>query len=99
FKGNQKDAAGSWNFIFSDKGNILSPVKNKFIKEFNTISRAKTEEEKNIALIKLHEKVLQGAYLVPFMVGKSKVFASKRIDLSLWNPFDMRLRFYDIRWK
>lgn len=97
FKGNQKDSLGSWGFLFGHEG-ALHPFR-RFIED-DFISAIKADRlTKQEILLKIHRKVLDEAWGVPFLVGASAAFASNRVVLSRWNSFDMRMRFYDVRWR
>jgi MarR-like DNA-binding transcriptional regulator SgrR of sgrS sRNA len=98
FLGNQKDALGSWSFLFS-KGGPLFLFRNQVSKELLAVTSAKNTRERNLALKILHKKVLDNAYAVPCLAEASRVFASSRVDISRWNPFDLRFRFYEVRWR
>lgn len=97
FKGNQKDALGSWSFLFGKEG-ALSPFRQEVESEFKAAVES-PEDQRSAILAALHRRVLDEAWAVPFMVGASEVFASDRVSLELWNPFDLRMRFYAVRWK
>ncbi len=98
FKGNQKDSVGSWSFLFSGKG-ALSPFKEPSEKYLNEVLDSVADAQKSQALLKLHRFVLENAFVVPFLVQTEHIMTSKRINLTRWNPFDLRLRFYDVAWQ
>lgn len=95
FVGNQKDALGSWNFLFSDDALQIYRPERLFTEVMSTSTPAKREE----LLQDLHRYVLKEAILVPLFVQSRQVAIAKRIDIERWNRFDMRLRIYDIRFK
>ncbi len=99
FKGNQKDPVGSWSFLFSDKTGALSPFREKGLPLLNEALIAASDREKSEALSRLHRYVLDNALLIPVLIQREQVLASQRVNLDRWNPFDLRLRFYEIAWK
>ena len=94
FSGNQSDASGSWNFHLV-KGGALMPfieeIKSKFFKD------PENKNSKKVYL-ELHKHVLDNAYLIPFLAEQTYTVHSERVNLDRWNPFDMRMRFYEVRW-
>ena len=62
-------------------------------------SEIKMEVQRNKILEELHRQVLDRAYAIPFMLEADAILASDRIMLNNINPFDLRLRFYDVVWK
>ena len=95
FKGNQRDAAGSWRFLFSDK--LSTFYKNAEI-FFDRIQTADEGTRKTL-LEQLHREVLQKTYGVPFLNEAEAYYMNADLDVSRWNSFDMRMRLYDVRWK
>ena len=98
FKGNQRDALGTWNFLFSKTG-ALARFKDKMAPDLERISMIQEEAERILALKAFHESVLRHAYAIPFRVDPTTMLISERVDLSRWNRFDMRDRYYDVRWR
>ncbi len=99
FKGNQKDSIGSWSFLYTkDKGD-LSPFLTQAKSLIDKALVAESENNKVAALSDLHRFSLENAFAVPFVVYKEHIMTSNRVDLGYWNRFDLRLRFYDVRWK
>lgn len=97
FKGNQKDPLGSWSFLFSDKG-TLSQF-NQFVASEIEAAAAETNPDNRRQLLQaIHSRVLENHWAVPLLVDGNAMLASKRIDLSLISPFDMRLRYYLMTW-
>lgn len=98
FRGNQKDALGSWSFLFSENGplGLFRKEVEQIIQQAGT---AASEDEREQILGKLHRRALDEAYAVPFMIEPLQLAVSEDVDLSNFNPYDMRYRFYDIRWK
>lgn len=96
FKGNQRDPLGSWLFLFSG---ALEPYKKDVEGYFKKIVASQSDEERGLLLQKLHLVVLEEVYGIPFWIEATGYAASDLIDLSKWNPFDMRMRLYDVRWK
>ena len=99
FSGNQSDAMGSWQFMFSPEHGDLAPFRSDVAPFFSRIMATETKEARESSLRDLHRHVLGEAYAVPLFIEADQIAASKRIDLSHLNPFDMRLRFYEVRWK
>ena len=99
FKGNQKDAIGSWNFLFSPDHGPLAMFAGE-VRALMVAAGAEQDEQKREALLQaLHQQVLDEAYGVPFWMEAPAILASDRIGLSKINRFDLRLRFYDVVWK
>jgi hypothetical protein len=89
FKGNQKDASGSWSFLFHPTHGPLS----HFRKNLGHSLDGDTEIED---LKKIHREVLNKHWATPFLIEAPMIYFSKRVSLKTWNPFDLRLRFYEI---
>jgi len=98
FKGNQRDPVGSWSFLFSGSKNPISTFRSDYESDFAHLTST-TNEAFETSLARFHKKVLDDAVIVPFVLEETPVYTSARVDLSAWNQFDMRLRFYDIRIK
>ena len=58
-----------------------------------------TKEARETSLGDLHRHVLSEAYAIPLFIESNQIAASNRIDLTHLNQFDMRLRFYEVKWK
>lgn len=99
FKGNQKDALGTWSFLFSDSAGPFKKFFKEFRKYFDQSVSASTEIERDNFLKELHRKVLEKAIAIPFLVERSRVIHNPKLDISRWNMFDTRMRLYDLRWK
>ena len=99
FKGNQVDPAGSWNFLFNGDDAELGMFRNNILDQLNSVTIVNNESQRNEALEALHRQVLDHAYAVPVMLEANAIFASDRVALNNINPFDLRLRFYDVVWK
>lgn len=99
FAGNQRDAMGSWQFMFSPDHGDLAAFRAEAEPFFARIIAADGKEGREAVLRDLHDHVLRGVYAVPLFIEADVLAASKRVDLSRLNPFDMRLRFYDVQWK
>ena len=99
FKGNQKDAIGSWNFLFSqDHGPLAMFAKDVHL--LMTEAEGERDDRRRETILKaLHQQVLDEAYGVPFWMEAPAILASNRVGLSNVNRFDLRLRFYDVAWK
>ena len=99
FKGNQVDPAGSWNFLFNGEDSELGMFLGEVSKLLSTATMASDEGQRNKILEELHRQVLDRAYAIPFMIEADAILASDRVTLNNINPFDLRLRFYDVVWK
>ncbi len=97
FSANQRDPLSSWRFLYGEGGplHIFYPEVEGL---FQTIASAGEERRKEL-LLELHRKSLEEAYIVPFVAEYDVILASERIDLSRINPFDMRMRFFELEWK
>ncbi len=99
FQGNQSDPIGSWSFLFSENGGQLSPFRSEVIQNLNAAAAATSIQDKDRELNLIHQKVLDRAFAVPFLAAESRLLGSDRVDFSRLNPFDLRPRYYEIRWK
>lgn len=97
FQGNQNNPLSSWNFLFSSSNESLKPFYNSVQKYLNDILKENSDSNNNL-LEQFHYKILESAYLVPFLVEPAQVFFSDRVNLSNWNEFDTRMRLYLVRW-
>jgi ABC-type transport system substrate-binding protein len=98
FAGNQKDAGGSWSFHFSGEGDLW-PFRHDYEGGLRRLADAKSAEVRAKALADLHMDVLDKAHLIPVMSAANYVAHSSRVSLDRWDPFDMRMRFYEVRWR
>lgn len=99
FAGNQRDAMGSWQFMFSSDHGDLAAFRKDAEPFFKRIMEADGKDGREAVLRELHAHVLRNAYAVPLFIEADMMAAGKRVDLSRLNPFDMRLRFDDVQWK
>ena len=99
FKGNQKDPLGSWKFLLSDTGAYLGDLQKYSKATFKEISSAHSKEHRMDLLKKLHRKALEGAYFIPFWLESSLLLLSDRVNADGINMFDMRSRYYQLRWE
>lgn len=98
FKGNQKEAIGSFSFLFSENG-PLGLFRSSEEAELNRITSIVDSNERESAVRAFHKRAIENAYAVPVTIEPSQILVSQHVDLSRWNPFDMRLRIYDVRIK
>ncbi len=97
FLGNQKDPLSSWQYLYGEGGPLhffYPEVKDLFEQIISAEG-----ETRNQLLLDLHRKTLEEAYVVPFLAEYDAILASDRVDLSNINPYDMRLRFFEMKWK
>lgn len=99
FVGNQLDSSGSWSFLIGPPKGQLSNWLPNLRKEFDQIFKVESLEERLEASRVLHQKILSNAFTIPFMIGRHRYFLSNQVDATRWNPFDSRLRLYELRWK
>lgn len=99
FAGNQRDAMGSWQFMFSPDQGHLRYFRPKVEPFFDLIMASDDKEAREANVRVLHRHVLKEVYAVPLFIETDIIAASNRVDLSRLNPFDMRLRFYEVQWK
>jgi MarR-like DNA-binding transcriptional regulator SgrR of sgrS sRNA len=97
FAGNQSDASGTWNFHLA-KGGALTPFINEINDRFFSQSQPKEAQNNKDLYLHLHQHVLDQAYLIPLLIEQTAAVHSERVNLDRWNPFDMRMRFYEVRW-
>src|SRR5690606_23548611 len=97
FLGNQRDPLSSWRFLYGEQG-PLHPFYFEVSQLFEEIMKSKGLRRRDL-LLELHRKTLEEAYAVPFVAERDAMLASHRVDLSDLNPFDMRLRFFEMKWK
>ncbi|OIO11898.1 MAG: hypothetical protein AUJ52_01350 [Elusimicrobia bacterium CG1_02_63_36] len=98
FIGNQRDPSGSWRFLFSEDGG-LAPFRQRAAAHLNLLALAQPNRETRETLDSLHRAAIAEAFGVPIFVDSSAILASDRVDLSRINRFDMRMRFYEMRWR
>lgn len=99
FSGNQRDAMGSWQFMFSPEHGDLAPFRAEVEPFFGQVMSADGKDAREAALRRLHAHVLEQVYVVPLFIAPDIIASSRRVDLSRLNPFDMRLRFHEVQWK
>ena len=97
FVGNQRDPLSSWRFLYGE-GGPLHRFYPQVEKLFEAISSARADHRKE-RLLELHRLTLEQTYAAPFMAEYVAILSSQRVDLSALNPFDMRLRFFEMRWQ
>jgi MarR-like DNA-binding transcriptional regulator SgrR of sgrS sRNA len=99
FVGNQRDALGSWRFLLSPRQGDLRaalPVVHGLITQAVSAEDPKTRDS---LLRQIHRTVLADAYAIPLFIEPNVFLHSRRINLTRINRFDMRMRFYDVRWR
>jgi hypothetical protein len=94
FRGNQNDMLGSWSFLIS-RGGPLWGYRNELLPMLERAGQV-SGTHRSWLLEDLHRKVLGNGIAVPLFAAAPEVFHSERVELSNWNPFDFRLRMYDI---
>jgi MarR-like DNA-binding transcriptional regulator SgrR of sgrS sRNA len=99
FRGNQRDPLGTWSYLFTPEKGELAAYRSLVEKDLEAAIAAQSEEERLHHLANIHRIVLEEAIAIPFMIEAPVVFHKANIDVSRWNPFDMRLRLYDVRIK
>ena len=98
FKGNQREASGTWSFLISAPSGPLTPIR-KDLESMLLEMVGSSDSGRSEISSAIHNKILDSGLLIPFMNEIAPMYTSQRVDLSRWNPFDMRLRFYDVRFK
>jgi len=96
FKGNQSDQLASWNFLFSKNIGPLHLFADKVSGLFKKITNSR---DKNKVLLRLHKQVLNNVMSVPVFIEANCIYSGSELDFHKINPFDMRLRFYDVQFK
>lgn len=99
FKGNQKECLGSWTFLFTKDHGHLRAYRDEVAGLLDEAAKTASDAERLNVLLRLHRKVLDNAYAIPFLIQRGYVVGTNDVDLSKFNSFDMRLRFYDVRWR
>jgi ABC-type oligopeptide transport system substrate-binding subunit len=97
FIGNQRDPLSSWRFLYGEGGRLhlfYPQVKHLF----EALASATGDTRKTL-LQELHKLTLEEVYAIPFAAERDAMLASDRVDLSNINPFDMRLRYFEMKWK
>ncbi len=97
FMANQRDPLSSFRFLYGE-GGALYRFYPQVAPFFAEISSASDERRKQL-LIDLHRFTLDQVYATPFFAEHAAILHSNRIDLSAINPFDMRVRFFEMKWK
>ena len=96
FKGNQADPLGSWSFLFSsDKGQALAGF-SQFAKPYLDAARIQTGADFQATMSQLHRKAIDDAWGIPLFNEIAIALGSDRVDLSSFNPIDMRQRYYSL---
>ncbi len=95
FVGNQVEALGSWSYLYAERNGPLRSFSNFFNEVVKNIDFSSKRDE---YLESLHRKTLEEFVAIPLFIGQREIIAHESLDLSRWNKFDMRLRFYDIRY-
>lgn len=97
FMGNQQDPLSSFRFLYGEGG----PLHRFYpqVEFFFTAIASASEDRRKQLLLDLHEFTLKQAYVVPFFAEYVAILHSDRVDLSLINRHDMRLRFFEMKWK
>ncbi len=96
FVGNQRDPLGSWNFLYGSENGKLAMFKDNVSSLLEKVGSIDNEEQKRQILEEIHFKTLKNVYAIPLWITQSATFYSKRVNLTKWNTFDMRLRIYDV---
>lgn len=99
FVGNQLDSSGSWSFLLGPPSGPLSQWLPQFKRDFDLVFTATSWIKRREASELLHKALLKNAIAIPFMIGQHRYFLSARVDASRWNPFDSRLRLYELGWQ
>jgi MarR-like DNA-binding transcriptional regulator SgrR of sgrS sRNA len=99
FKGNQKDSLGSWSFLFSEGRGALRHSRNNFQTQLEQAAKETHPIARTEIIQRIHRRVLEEALAIPVFAERSRTYHKPELDLSAWNPYDMRLRIYDIRVK
>jgi hypothetical protein len=92
FKGNMKDSMSSWEFHFNSQNGNLKEYRDIFEKILAQ-SRSIPRQDRPAFV---HESILKASLVIPFGIEQNIVFHSARTDLGRWNPYDLRMRFYEI---
>lgn len=95
FRGNQRDAAGSLMFLVS-AGGPLAQFADELQPQLQHAASVADKAERAAALAETHRRILANHFVVPLWVEPPAILASSRVDLSALNPFDARLRFYEM---
>ena len=86
FVSNQVDQSGNWSFLMTDN-NLLGQFESEILNK-------KTLENHD----DIHTTVLKNYFAIPLLKEKFALFTSDRISYPHFNPFDMRVRFYEMKW-
>ena len=97
FKGNQKDSLGSWSFLFDEKNGELKRSFSQFKDRLSAAIQATSPIEREKALATIHFEVLNENLAIPTFSERSRTYYQENIDLSSWNIYDTRLRFYEVK--
>lgn len=99
FIGNQKEALGSWKFLFSPDKGAMSQFFSKTKSLIEQATRAQDIETRQKIIQQIHRQALQEVYGVPMFIEPTIFLTSKRLDITNINRFDMRMRFYQMSWR
>jgi MarR-like DNA-binding transcriptional regulator SgrR of sgrS sRNA len=97
FKGNQKDSLGSWSFLFDEKNGDLKHSLPQMKEKLESAAQTTSPLERERALSAIHLEVLRDYLAIPTFAERSRTYHQKNIDLSSWNIYDTRLRFYEVK--
>lgn len=91
FKGNMKDPIGSFSFLLKRFKN-----NNDLVNRLNQISMESNEVNRRKQLEKFHHELLVKGIVLPLYRSPTLVLLKENINISNWNRFDMRMRFFEI---
>ncbi len=86
FKGNMADERGSWGYLLN------SPL----LGAPEALHKAYARDGGSVSTQKIHREILSQAWAIPMFREALPTFFRSGLDLSKWNPVDMRLRIYDV---
>lgn len=96
FKGNQKDALSSWSFLLQYRPYGLSLFSDNLKSKYDQIVATEKSEKREILLEDFHREVLENNFLIPLFKEATVYIHKSHLSLENWNPFDSRVRFYEI---
>ena len=99
FIGNQRDSLGSWAFLLSPGQGELRDARRKVEKAIDAATSTDDPRVREALLKEIHMTLISEAFAIPLFVEPNIFLHTPRIDLSRISRFDMRLRFYDVRWR
>ncbi len=94
---NQKNSLSSWRFLYGSSG-PLSRFYPQVESLFDEVASANADRREQL-LVELHRFTLDQVYVVPFLAEDFAILHSSRVDLSALSRFDLRLHFFDMKWK